>query len=286
MKRFLSIITVMLVLSSFALAQDLQLPRVSQKATVMQRIGLTDVTITYSRPGVKGRTIWGDLVPYDKVWRTGANEATTIEFSTDVKVNGQAIPAGAYSLHTIPGKDEWTIILNKTAKQWGSYNYDESKDQLRFKAKPEQGPNEEWLAFSFPDVKQDSGTVQIAWEKMRVKFQIDTDTNAQALANIQKALAAGPKDWEVPYDAAQFAFTNNLAKEDAMKWVDQSISLKTTYWNLRLKADMLAQSGNKAEAIATAEKAVKLGKDNKDDAGEVAKTEKKLAEWKGASGSK
>src|SRR5262249_29725675 len=136
------------------------------------------------------------------------------------------------------------------------------------------------------DVKQDSGTVQIAWEKMRVKFQIDTDTNAQALANIQKALAAGPKDWEVPYDAAQFAFTNNLAKEDAMKWVDQSISLKTTYWNLRLKADMLAQSGNKAEAIATAEKAIKLGKDNKDDAGEVAKTEKKLAEWKGASGSK
>ncbi|PWT90335.1 MAG: hypothetical protein C5B54_07340 [Acidobacteria bacterium] len=280
MKRFLSIIIVMLVLSSFALAQDAQLPRVSQKASVMQTIGLTDVTITYSRPGVKGRTIWGELVPYDQVWRTGANEATTIDFSKDVKINGQAVPAGTYSLHTIPGKEEWTIILNKVAKQWGSFKYDQAQDLLRFKVKPEQGPNEEWLTFSFPDVKQDSATVQLAWEKVRVKFQIDADTKTQAVANIKKALAAGPKDWELPYDAAEYAFNANTNKEDATKWVDQSISMKPTFWNLSLKAQMLAQNGDTKDAIATAEKAVQMGKDNKDEASAIQEAEKRLAEWK------
>ena len=125
MKRILSFALILLALSSLAFAQELNLPRISQKAAVMQTIGLTDVTITYSRPGVKGRVIWGELVPYDKVWRTGANKATTISLSDDVTINGQSIAAGTYSLHTIPGKDQWTVIFNKVANQWGSYSYDE-----------------------------------------------------------------------------------------------------------------------------------------------------------------
>src|SRR5437773_12011574 len=106
-------------------------PRVSQHAVFKQTVGLTDVTIDYSRPAVKGRQIWGALVPYDKVWRTGANEATIISFSDDVTVNGQPLPKGSYSFHTIPGKDEWTLIFNKVDKQWGSFSYDEKQDALR-----------------------------------------------------------------------------------------------------------------------------------------------------------
>ena len=280
MRRILAFIAVTLLLVPFAIAQDLQLPRVSQNATVKQTIGLTDVTITYSRPGVKGRVIWGNLVPYDKIWRTGANEATTISVSKDVKINGQPLPAGTYSLHTIPGKTEWTLIFNKVAKQWGSFDYKQSEDAIRVKVKPESGPMQEWMQFSFPDVQPNSATAVLAWEKVRVPFTIETDTLKQAMDSIQKALSGEVKNWEVPYDAAEFVFTNKGDKAQGMKWLDQSIGLKETFWNLRLKADMLAQDGKKKEAIETAEKAVKIGKENKDEPSEVEKTEKQLAEWK------
>lgn len=263
--------------------QALKLPRVSQKATVVQTVGLTDVTITYSRPAVKGRTIWGDLVPYDKVWRTGANEATTFQVSQDVKVNGQALPAGTYSLHTIPGKTQWTVIFNKTSDQWGSYEYDQAKDALRIQVTPQQGPNQELLAFGFPDVQNDKATVELAWEKVRVPFTLETNTNEQALAGIRKALTGDVKEWNVPYSAANYVVTNKLSNQaEAMKWIDQSIALKPTFYNLRLKSQMLDQAGNKKDAVAAAEKAVALGKENSKDVDqdEVAKTEKQIAEWK------
>lgn len=281
MKTLFSAALIVLLLGSFAVAQDLQLPRVSQKASVSQRIGLTDVSITYSRPGVKGRTIWGGLVPYNEVWRTGANEATTISVSDDVKIDGQPLPAGNYSIHTIPGKDSWTIIFNKVDKQWGSFDYDKTKDALRIQVKPQEGPNQEWMVFSFPEVLPNSATVELAWEKVRIPFHIEASAVNKAMANIHKALSGEVKDWNVPYDAAEFAVTSKLDnKDEQMKWIDQSISLKETYWNLRLKAEMLAGNGKTAEAIALAEKAVKLGKENKDEPSEVAKTEKQIAEWK------
>jgi Protein of unknown function (DUF2911) len=283
MKRLLTSAAILTLLAPVAAhaQQQLKLPRVSPKATLTQTVGLTDVTITYCRPGVKGRTIWGDLVPYDKVWRTGANEATTIQVSQDVKINGQALPAGTYSLHTIPGKTQWTMIFNKTAEQWGSYEYDQTKDALRVQVTPQSGPNQELLAFSFPDVQNDKATVELAWEKVRVPFTIETNTNEQALAGIRKALAGDVKEWNVPYSAAQYAVTANLPDQaEAMKWVDQSIALKPTYWNLRLKAQMLDKAGNKKDAVTTAEKAVALGKENKDEPSEIAKTEAQIAEWK------
>jgi hypothetical protein len=283
MKRLLTSAAILTLLAPVAAhaQQQLKLPRVSPKATLTQTVGLTDVTITYCRPGVKGRTIWGDLVPYDKVWRTGANEATTIQVSQDVKINGQALPAGTYSLHTIPGKTQWTVIFNKTAEQWGSYEYDQTKDALRVQVTPQSGPNQELLAFSFPDVQNDKATVELAWEKVRVPFTIETNTNEQALAGIRKALAGDVKEWNVPYSAAQYAVTANLPDQaEAMKWVDQSIALKPTYWNLRLKAQMLDKAGNKKDAVTTAEKAVALGKENKDEPSEIAKTEAQIAEWK------
>ena len=149
-------------------------PRPSPKASVMQTIGTVEVTITYSRPAVKGRMIWGELVPYDKVWRAGANEATTFAVGQDVTVDGQKLPAGTYSLHAIPGKAEWTVIFNKDAKQWGSYSYDAAKDALRILVKPEAGEMKEWLTFSITPVAPDSGKVTLAWEKLRVSFTVKT----------------------------------------------------------------------------------------------------------------
>jgi hypothetical protein len=284
MKRAVIAVSLAALLAPLAHA-DLKLPRVSQKATVMQTVGLTDVTILYNRPGVKGRVIWGGLVPYDQVWRTGANEATTITFTQAVKINGQPLPAGTYSLHTIPGKTAWTVIFNKTAEQWGSYEYDAAKDALRVQVQPKAGPHQEWMTFSFPEVAHDSATVELAWEKLRVPFRIEADTRAQALANIREALAGEVKDWVVPYSAASFSFSANLDnRADAMKWIDQSIALKETYWNLRLKASLLERDGRRQEAVAVAEKAVRLGKQNDDPPSEIEKTEKLIAEWKAAPG--
>ena len=161
-------------------------PRASLKAMVMQRIGVdTDITIDYSRPGVKGRKIWGDLVPWGMApagkeaknpypWRGGANENTTIEFSKDVMVDGNKLPAGKYSMHFIPGESEWTVIFNKNSKMWGSFTYDEKDDALRIKVKPVEAPMTEWLEYGFDDLAGTSCTAYLQWDKLRVPFKIST----------------------------------------------------------------------------------------------------------------
>lgn len=280
-KALLFVALLSLLAPAGAFAQQLKLPRPSPKASVQQTVGLTEVTINYCRPGVKGRTIWGDLVPYDKVWRTGANEATTIQLSQDVKVNGKPLPAGLYSVHTIPSKSAWTVIFNKKAEQWGSYEYDDKQDALRIQVTPAAGPMQEYMEFSFPEVTPEGATIELAWEKVRVPFKIEVATKDQAMANIRQALSGEVKEWTVPYGAANYAFTNNLENRDeAMKWIDQSVGLKETYWNLRLKAAMLEKAGKKKEAVTVAEKAVQVGKANEDEPSEIAKTEKQIAEWK------
>src|SRR5262249_46479291 len=145
-----------------------------------------------------------------------------------------------------------------------SFKYDKTKDALRVQAKPQTGPNVEWMTFSFPDVSATSATIELAWEKLRVPFQVETNTVKKAVANIEKVVPTAT-DWSVPYDAAEFAVNQNLDKKQAMDWVNRSIALKETFWNLRLKADMLAKDGNTKEAISLAEKAVALGKANNDE---------------------
>jgi hypothetical protein len=270
------------LLADASSAADLQLPRPSQKAQVMQTVGLTDVTINYSRPGVKGRVIWGGLVPYDQVWRTGANEATSITFSTDVKVNGQPLTAGTYSLHTIPTKTDWTVIFNKKADQWGSYSYDEKDDALRVQVKTQPHEMTEWMQFSLPDIAVDKATVALDWEKLRVPFEIQVETIENALKNARAAMASlAADDQQTAYRSASFAFQNNVAPDEARQWVDKSISIKETWLNLRLKADMLAKEGKTSEAIQVAEKAIAVGKTDAP-AEEIAKIEKQVAEWKKA----
>lgn len=182
---FVSVLAIFMIFAVFSSAQDQKKPRPSLHAKVTQTIGIdTDITIEYSRPGVKGRVIWGDLVPYGMApgtkysdnkpfpWRGGANENTTFEVSKDVTINGNKLPAGKYSLHFIPGETEWTVIFNKVNDQWGSYKYDESMDALRIKVAPLANHNVEWLEYGFDDLAGTSCTGYLAWEKLKIPFKI------------------------------------------------------------------------------------------------------------------
>jgi hypothetical protein len=280
----------------------LRLPRPSQKASVMQTIGVTDVTITYSRPGVKGRKIWGDapavagvtgtatlddpnsrpkdapIVPYGHVWRAGANEATTFAVTDDVLINGQKLAAGTYSLHTIPGKDEWTIIFNSDAGQWGSFQYDEKKDVLRIKAKPEMAPdNQEWLTYEIPNVGPNTAKIAIRWEKIAVPFTVEVpNMDALVRAKIDAAITANPTEWRIPLQVAT-QYANDDKWDEALKWTDQSIKVKETFQNLATKARFLFAAGRKDEAFAVADQAIARGKADKVD---TAQFEKRLAAMK------
>lgn len=286
-----------------AQSPSIRLPRPSQKASIMQTVGVTDITITYSRPAVKGRKVWGDMpatasganstatlddpnsrtkdapmVPYGHVWRTGANEATTFSVTDDVLINGQKLPAGTYSLHTIPGKDEWTIIFNSVADQWGSFNYDEKKDALRVKAKPQMvADNQEWLLYSIPTVTPNSAQVVVRWEKIAVPFTVEVP-NVEALmrAKVDAAIAANPTDWRIPLQVAN-QYANDDKWDDAIRWADQSIKVKETFQNLSRRAQLLANAGRKDEALAAADKALERGKADKVD---TARFEKWLADLK------
>jgi hypothetical protein len=259
-------------------AAPLKTPRLSQHQVIMQTVGLTDITIDYSRPVAKGRAIFGGLVPFDQVWRTGANEATQITFSEDVTIDGKPLPKGAYSLHTIPGKDSWTLAFNKTAKQWGSFSYDQAQDALRVTAKPQKGPFAELFTITFPDVTTDDAVVALRWADTMVLFKIGTNTTANVMAAATAAVAgAAPTDAAIPARAASFAFDsgNNAL---AMKWIDQSLKIKPTMGNLYLKSRIQAKGGDRAGAIATAESALKMATP-KDDA-LAAELRDSIAEWK------
>ena len=283
-------------------------PRPSQKASVMQRIGATDVTITYSRPGVKGRKIWGDplpeqtasvkgeatldnqnvrpkdavIVPYGHIWRTGADDATMFVISDEVLINGQKLPAGTYSLHTIPAKDEWTIVFNGTANQWGSFNYDPAKDTLRVKAKPTWvNESQEWLAFTFDPVAEDSAQVNIRWEKISVPFTVKVpDVGAATFARLKKTVGeAKADDWRTLMQAGNYLMNNASTADDAqgMAWLDQSIKVKETFNNLAAKANALYKIGKKEEAFAIGDQAIQRGKADKVD---TSNFEKRLADMK------
>src|SRR5690349_6243086 len=160
----------------------LNLPMTSQAAQVKQRVGVTDITVTYHRPTVNGRKIWGGLVPMGQVWRAGANENTTIEFSTPVSIEGKPLAACTYGLHMIPNADNWTVIFSKMAVAWGSYTYNQSEDALRVDVKPHPIEMEEALEYEFEDLKPDSVTVTMKWEKVAVPFRVSVDLNSTVIA--------------------------------------------------------------------------------------------------------
>jgi len=286
--------------ASFAFAQQpvkVRLPQASPSATVSQTIGVTDIAITYHRPAVKGRTLWGDIpsekvaalikansvapgadgegtvdgapgtgkdfpmAPYGHVWRAGANEATKFTVSDDVLVQGQKLAAGAYSLHIIPGKEEFTVIFNKTADQWGSFRYDAKQDALRVKTKPVwRSESQEQLSYEIPALTPNSAQVILRWEKVAVPFTVEVpNQDALVRSKIDAAVAANPTDWQVPLAVANAYFQDDKF-EDAMVWTDKSIKVKETFQNLRTKANLLINMGKKPEAITVAEQALARGK--------------------------
>jgi hypothetical protein len=300
-----------LLLAADVASAQLRLPRPSQKASVMQTIGVTDITIVYHRPGVKGRKIYGDwpadakapageatldnqntrppgapIVPYGHMWRTGANDATQITFTDDVLVGGQPLAAGTYSLHTIPGKEEWTVVFNGTANQWGSFSYDASKDLLRIKTKPQAAADsQEWLAFQIEPTSDNAARVNIKWEKLSIPFTVEVkDVAATTLARARTVVAASkPDDWTTPFQAANYAKANK-APEDAARWFDQAlkaideqIKTKPNFQNYGRRATTLFNAGKTQEALAAAEKAVEVGKAEKADTSAL---EKRIADIK------
>lgn len=278
--------------------------RPSQKASVMQTIGVTDITITYSRPGVKGRTIFADapatmaaraqgeatldnqnerkagepIVPYDHVWRAGANEATMFQVTDDVLINGQPLKAGTYSLHTVPGKDEWTIIFNSDPGQWGSFAYDSKKDSLRVKTKPQMAADsQEWLMYSFDPVTENSAQVNIRWEKLKVPFTVVVkDVKALWRAKADALIAANPTNEQLPRQVA-LAYLSDKNYDEALKFIDQSIKVKETFQNLSSKANILWAAGKKDEALVVADAAIAKGKADK---ANTAAFEKRVADMK------
>ena len=258
MKSLLSLSVFVIFFTGFSLAQgELTLPQASQKATVTQRIGLTDINITYNSPTVKGRVIWGELVPFGEVWRAGANENTVITFSTPVMVEGKNIAAGAYGLHMIPRKNSWTIIFSSNSNSWGSYFYNQSEDVLRVEVTPEIAPMQEWLSYRFTDLKSTSAKVMLNWEKIGVGFLIQVDLNETVLASMRQELR-GQKyyTWEAPSQAAEFCLKNKINTDEALRWADHSISIKETFSNLNAKAGLLALKGDSTGAAKAKSRAL------------------------------
>jgi tetratricopeptide (TPR) repeat protein len=210
----------------------------------------------YHRPEVGGREIWGKTVPYGKVWRAGANENTTITFSDDVSVEGKPLAAGTYGLHTIPDKDQWTIIFSKNSTSWGSFSYDEKEDALRVTTKPQAADFREAITYTFEEVKPDSAAATLRWEKLAVPFHVSVDVKAVVLKSIKNELrSVGGFTWGGYDEAAQWCLDNNYNLEEALKWEDTSIQNEERFENLETKSRFLDALGRKEESAKAVSKA-------------------------------
>ncbi|MFN0138984.1 MAG: DUF2911 domain-containing protein [Pyrinomonadaceae bacterium] len=306
----IAILTLLVAAATIASAQVRPpVPRGSQKATVMQTIGTTEVSITYSRPAVKGRLVYGDwptkvegeatlddgrarpagapLVPNGHLWRAGANEATLFVAADDVLINGQLLAAGKYSLHIIPAKDaDWTIVFNKDDGQWGSFTYDKAKDALRVKTKPMWvADSKELLTYGFDEVGEKSASAYLRWEKAKVPFTVEVkDVVGSTMARLRAYVAGAKSDDPGPaFSAANYAKANKQT-DDATKWFDMAakasdelIKAKPTFANYRQRSNIFFAAGRMPDALAAAEKAVELGKAEKAD---TAALEKRIADIK------
>ena len=265
--------------SGAALSQSttsLDLPRPSPKGSVTQNVGLTEVSVAYSSPAVKGRRIWGEVVPFDQVWRAGANECTRVSFSTPVSIEGKPVAAGSYCLFLLPQKSGWTFILSKNTDQAGSGDYKQSEDALRVRAAASAIPHRERMAFTLLDFDDEKGTLAMEWETQRVAVKFTTGTREKVLAQIR---ALKGDDWR-PYNAAaRYLLGAGIEPALAMQLADRSIQLKEEWNNVWTRAELLHAAGKNAEALAAAQRAQTLGKASKNffAADDVAKA---LVSWK------
>ncbi len=246
-------------------AQAPRIPEASSTQTIIQDFGLGKITITYSRPNVKGRLIFGGINPWGQVWRTGANSATVINFTENVIVEGNSVPAGSYSLFTIPDKDEWTVILNKKVKQWGAYSYKQEEDFLRFKVKPENlDEKRETFTIQFTNETTSSSELRLVWDHTGIAIHLKTDDDAQITANIDQLMKGDRKPYY--FNAIQYYYENNKDMKVALGWAleaekDDPKAPWFRLWEARVHLKM----GDKTAAIAAAKEGISLAKESNDD---------------------
>ena len=257
-------------------APKLDLPRPSPKGSATQTVGLTDISIVYSSPSVRGRKIWGEVVPFDELWRAGANECTRVTFSTPVSIEGKPVAAGSYCLFLLPQKSGWTFILSKNTEQWGAGDYKQSEDALRVPAAASTVPLRERLAFAIVDFDDEKGALVMEWETQRVAVKFTTGTREKVLSQIR---ALKGDDWK-PYNAAaRYLLGAGIESALAMQLADRSIKLKEEWNNVWTRAQLLHAAGKNAEAVAAAQRAQTLGKASKNffEAEDVSRA---LVSWK------
>ncbi len=260
----LSCVTALLVLLCAAASQAqpiMKLPDASPRAHVEQTLGLTELSVTYARPAVKGRKVWGDLVPFGQVWRAGANENTVVSFSTPVTVEGKPLAAGRYGLHLIPVETgAWTVIFSNNSRNWGSFSYDPKEDALRVPVTPEAVTMEERLHFTIDDVTDAAAVIDLRWEKLRIPVHIGVDTNAVTVASLRQQLYGlpqfFPKGWN---DAAGWLVAHDTSPDVAAEWVERSLKLQPTFTAHMLKARLLEKKGDAVGAKAQRDLAMTKG---------------------------
>lgn len=274
-----------LPLTASLAAQDKPAPvrltplRQSPASTVSQEIGISKIDLAFARPAVKGRKIWGDLVPFGQVWRAGANNATVITLSHPAKVAGKDVPAGTYGFFVIPGEKTWTLILNKKAKQWGAYEYKKEEDQVRWEATPQAGPFLEYLDYRVLPVDAGSATIELGWEKLRVSFPVTFDTRAIYWAHLQDTLKKAPEtDWVPWFQAARYCQEQAIEPQKAQAWIEKSLKISETFQNHETAARIYKDAKRMPEARAHLQKAIDLSK-GKAPKEYTENLEKELAVW-------
>ncbi len=263
--NFKSILFFLLLTGSIstAFAQQIQMPQASPSAKIAQQVGLSNVTADYSRPSTKGRKIFGELVPFGQVWRTGANGATLLTFSTAVVISGKNVPAGQYALYAIPNKSEWTMILSKNTELWGAIGYNESDDLLRFNVTPNKlSRNYETMEITFADMTDTGANLSIKWETTRVDFRIETAVDGIVMAQIQElVIATETANPGLLYSAANYYYTNKKDMNQAYAWISKSVDNDKKYWTVHLKAKIEATLGMNSEAATSARESMALAKE-------------------------
>jgi tetratricopeptide (TPR) repeat protein len=255
--------------------------RVSPACTVSQDLGISKIELAFARPVVKGRKIWGDLVPYGQVWRTGANNATVITLSHAAKVAGKDVPAGSYGFFIIPSEKTWTLILNKKAKQWGAYEYKQEDDLLRWEATPQAGPFLEYLDYRVIPLDTGNATVELGWEKLRVSFPVAFDTKALYWAHLEDTLKKAPEtDWVPWYQAAKYCQDQGIEPQKALAWIEKSLKAGESFWNHETAARIYKDAKRMPEALAHLQKAIDLSKPGGAPKEYTENLEKELAVWK------
>jgi len=235
----------------------LTLPESSQQARISQRIGVTDLTVTYHRPAVNGRTVWGALVPYGQVWRAGANENTVLTLSSEARVGGQRVPAGSYGLHMIPAPGDWTIILSRESTAWGSFFYDPADDAARFSVTPRTAEHQEHLTYMFDQPSAGAVTLLLRWEKLAVPLPIEIDTPAVVAESLRRELRGLPGFfWQSYANAARWSARQGVHLDEALAWADRAVSMNRNFTTLRTKALVLEKQGDAQGGAALLDEAL------------------------------